>query len=262
MLRKRIIFSLIYSDGFFMQSRNFRLQRVGDLRWLERNYQFQRISFSLDELIVINATRGEKSMQTFAAMISELVNEVFIPLTAGGGIRTMLDAELLFKNGADKILVNSILVKDPGLVKDLVQRYGSQSLVASIDYRNIEGKHIIFTNDGSREIEMSLEQYIIYLESLDIGEIYLNSIDKDGTGFGYDFEMINQLSENISKPLIIAGGAGNEKHLLEGLQIPGVSAVATANLFNFMGDGLPKARKKIIEGGENLAVWIDEYTVQ
>ncbi len=245
-----------------MQSRNFRLQRVGDLRWLERNYQFQRISFSLDELIVINATRGEKSMQTFAAMISELVNEVFIPLTAGGGIRTMLDAELLFKNGADKILVNSILVKDPGLVKDLVQRYGSQSLVASIDYRNIEGKHIIFTNDGSREIEMSLEQYIIYLESLDIGEIYLNSIDKDGTGFGYDFEMINQLSENISKPLIIAGGAGNEKHLLEGLQIPGVSAVATANLFNFMGDGLPKARKKIIEGGENLAVWIDEYTVQ
>jgi len=262
MLRKRIIFSLIYSEGFFMQSRNFRLQRVGDLRWLERNYKFQRIAFSLDELIVINATRGEKSMHTFAAMISELVNDVFIPLTAGGGIRTMQDAELLFNNGADKILVNSILIENPELVKDLVQRYGSQSLVASIDYRNIKGKHVIFTNDGSREIEMSLEQYISYLESLDVGEIYLNSIDKDGTGFGYDFEMINQLSENISKPLIIAGGAGNEKHLLAGLQIPGVSAVATANLFNFIGDGLPKARKQIIESGTNLAVWIDEYTLQ
>lgn len=245
-----------------MQSRNFRLQRVGDLRWLERNYHFQRISFSLDELIVINATRDVKSIQTFAAVISELVNEVFIPLTAGGGIRTMQDAELLFNNGADKILVNSILIENSYLVKDLIQKYGSQSLVASIDYRTIDGKQVVFTNYGSREVEMSLEQYIIYLESLDVGEIYLNSIDKDGTGFGYDLEIINQLTENISKPLIIAGGAGNEKHLLEGLQIPGVSAVATANLFNFIGDGLPKARKQIIESGENLAVWIDEYTLQ
>jgi cyclase len=261
MLRKRIIFSLIYSDGFFMQSRNFRLQRVGDLIWLEQNYKFQRIAFSLDELIVINATRGEKSMHAFASMISELVNDVFIPLTAGGGIRNMQDAELLFNNGADKILVNSILIENPELVKDLVQKYGSQSLVASIDYRNTKDKHAVFTNDGSREIDMNLGEYIGYLESLDVGEIYLNSIDKDGTGFGYDFEMINQLSENISKPLIIAGGAGNEKHLLAGLQIPGVSAVATANLFNFIGDGLPKARKQIIKNGENLAAWIDDYTL-
>lgn len=262
MLRKRIIFSLIYSDGFFMQSRNFRLQRVGDLRWLERNYQFQRIAFSLDELIVINATRGEKSIQTFAAMISELVNEVFIPLTAGGGIRTIQDAELLFNNGADKILINSILIENPELVTDLIKKYGSQSLVASIDYKYLNGRNIIFINDGSRSIDMSIEQYIEYLETLNIGEIYLNSIDKDGTGFGYDFDLINQLSGNISKPLIIAGGAGNEKHLLEGLHIPGVSAVATANLFNFIGDGLPKARKRIIESEVNLAVWLDEYTLK
>lgn len=257
MLRKRIIFSLIYSDGFFTQSRNFRLQRVGNLEWLERNYKFQKISFSLDELIVINATKGEKSINKFANMISDLVDDVFIPLTAGGGIRNMQDAELLFNNGADKILVNSAIIENTNLVDDLVQKYGSQSIVASVDYRNINGINKVLINDGSVEVNFTLEEYIKHVESLNIGEIYLNSIDKDGTGFGYDFELIKRLSTIITKPLIISGGAGNEKHLIEGLNIQNVSAVATANLFNFIGDGLPIARNKIIESGQNLALWLD-----
>lgn len=257
MLRKRIIFSLIYSDGFFMQSRNFRLQKVGNLEWLEKNYKFQKISFSLDELVVINATKGDKCMNKFAAMISHLVNDVFIPLTAGGGIRSMQDAELLFNNGADKILVNSALMQNTSLVNDLVQKYGSQSIVASVDYRKINGGHKVFINDGSTEVNDTLEKYIKHIESLNIGEIFLNSIDKDGTGFGYDFELIKEVSAFITKPLIISGGAGNERHLIEGLNIQNVSAVATANLFNFIGDGLPIARSKIIESGENLALWLD-----
>jgi cyclase len=89
----------------------------------------------------------------------------------------------------------------------------------------------------------------------EVGEIYLNSIDKDGTGFGYDFDVIKNVSKRLNKPLIIAGGAGNENHLIEGLKLADVSAVATANLFNFIGDGLPNARKKIIQSGENLADW-------
>jgi cyclase len=241
-----------------MQSRNFRLQKVGNLEWLERNYKFQRISFSLDELIVINATRGEKYINKFATMISNLVNDVFIPLTAGGGIRSMQDAELLFNNGADKILINSALIQNINLVNDLVQKYGSQSLVASVDYRNIHGSNKVFINDGSIEVNYTLEDYIKHIESLNIGEIYLNSIDKDGTGFGYDFELISKLSEFITKPLIISGGAGNERHLIQGLNIQNVSAVATANLFNFIGDGLPIARNKIIESGENLALWLED----
>ena len=258
MLRKRIIFSLIFSDGFFNQSRNFRLQRVGNEKWLESNYKFSKIAHSLDELILIDATKSNKSIQKFSDILSLIVENVFIPICAGGGIRSMQDADLLFKNGADKILVNSILIENTILVKELVQKYGSQSIVASIDYKNIEGNNVVFINDGNKQTNFILKEYITYIGTLNIGEIYLNSIDKDGTGFGYDFDTIKEIAENITLPLIIAGGAGNEKHLLEGLSLEGVSAVATANLFNFIGNGLPFARRKLIELGENLAIWNNE----
>jgi cyclase len=246
MLRKRIIFSLIYSDGFFMQSRNFRLQKVGNLNWLEKNYKFQSIAFSLDELIVLNATKTEKRITEFAETVSNLVNDVFIPIAAGGGIRTLEDAELLFNSGADKLVLNTVLVESPELVKILVKQYGSQSIVASIDYKKVNGVYEVYIKDGTLKIEMSLFEYIKHLENLQVGEIYLNSIEKDGTGFGYDFETIELVQDKINLPLIIAGGAGNENHLIDGLLLKNVNAVATANLFNFIGDGLPKARNKVI----------------
>ncbi len=255
MLRKRIIFSLIYSNGFFMQSRNFRLQRVGNLRWLEKNYKFQNIAFALDELIVVDASKENKSITEFAKTITNLVNDVFIPIAAGGGIKTLEDAELLFKSGADKIVLNSVLIENPTVVSELVKRYGSQSIVAAIDYIKNDDVIEIYIKDGTTKIDMDLNAYIEYLEKLQVGEIYLNAIQKDGTGFGYDFDTIQEYQSKIKVPLIIAGGAGNESHLIEGLNIENVSAVATANLFNFIGDGLPNARKKIIASGQNIANW-------
>lgn len=255
MLRKRIIFALIYSDGNFMQSRNFRLQKVGNLHWLEKNYKFQNIAFALDELIVLNASKGEKSIPEFASTISKLVNDVFIPIAAGGGIRTIEDADLLFKSGADKIVLNSLLVENPDMVKEIIKNYGSQSVVACIDCKLRDDNYEIFIKDGSLKIYYELSEYVSYLEHLGVGEIYLNSIDKDGTGFGYDQRLIETVNKITSLPLIIAGGAGNESHLEQGLKIENVSAVATANLFNFVGDGLPRARKKLIESGINLPNW-------
>jgi cyclase len=259
MLRKRIIFALIYSDGSFMQSRNFRLQKVGNLNWLEKNYKFQNISFALDELILLNATKGnDKNLLEFAITISNVVNDVFIPIAAGGGINKMDDAELLFKSGADKIIINSLLIKNPTMVKELIKNYGSQSIIACIDCRLNNSIYEIFINDGTVKVDFILQDYIKYLEDLGVGEIYLNSIDKDGTGFGYDEVLIESVSKITRLPLIIAGGAGNETHLAKGLKIENVSAVATANLFNFIGNGLPNARKMILESGQNIANWNKE----
>lgn len=242
-----------------MQSRNFRLQKVGNLSWLGQNYKFQDIAFSLDELIILDATKEQKSIKDFAETVSKLVNYVFIPIAAGGGIRSIEDAELLFNSGADKIVLNSVILENPDLVKSLVSKYGSQSIIASVDYKTKKEGIEVYINDGTTKIKFTIEEYLKYIESLHVGEIYLNSIDKDGTGFGYDFETICDLEKSINLPLIIAGGAGNEKHLIDGLKIKGVSAVATANLFNFIGDGLPNARNHIINSGENIARWDANY---
>ena len=252
MLRNRIIFSLIYEDGKFNQSRNFKLQKVGDINWLEKNYKFKEIAFSLDELIVLNASKKEKNIGDFAKVLERLVNDVFIPIAVGGGIRCVRDAELLFHSGADKLVLNSVLYTDKILVKELIKQYGSQSIIGSIDYILDD----VYIGDGSKKIDIPLEDYLDYVISLGVGEIYLNSIERDGTGFGYDLDNINNLKSEIKIPLIIAGGAGNEQHLIEGLNNSKVDAVATANLFNFVGDGLPNARKEIISRNGNLAKWL------
>jgi len=256
LLRKRIIFSLIYEGGFFNQSRNFRLQKAGNLTWLEKNYNFKEIAFSLDELIVLDASKDEKKIEDFAKILERIVEDVFIPIAAGGGVRDIDDAKLLFNSGADKLVLNSLLYKSPDIVRQIVKQYGSQSLIASIDYKTIDGNNLVFINDGMQKIDMTLDQYIDYVQNLGVGELYLNSIDKDGTGFGYDFDTIDKVANTIKVPLIIAGGAGNESHLIQGLKREKVDAVATANLFNFVGNGLPNARKKIIEKNLNIARWI------
>ena len=258
MLRKRLIFTLIYNDNRFMQSRNFRLQHVGNINWLEKNYKFQKISFSLDELLIVDASKDEKNIENFSKIVERLVEDVFIPVTAGGGIRSLDDVELLFKVGADKIILNTQLYRDPDLAIDIISKYGSQSLVASVDYKIINEEPIVFINDGTIPIDYKLNDYINYLENIGVGEIILNSIDKDGTGFGYDLEVINKYGKDMKTPLIIMGGAGNGEHLSNGLKLKHVSAVATANLFNFIGNGLPNARKKILEDGINLANWDSE----
>ena len=190
MLRKRLIFTLIYNDGFFTQSRNFRLQKVGDISWLEKNYGFKDLAFSLDELIVLNASREDKDIMGFAATLSRLVEDVFIPICAGGGLRCMKDAEILFENGADKIILNTAIYENKDLVVDLINKYGSQSIVASVDYR----KNDVFLRNGTQKIDIKLPDYMDYIDGLGVGEVYLNSMDNDGTGFGYDIETVkNQL---------------------------------------------------------------------
>src|SRR3990167_2246070 len=176
MLRKRVIFTLIYNHGFFMQSRNFRLQKVGDINWLEKHYQLQKVSFFIDELIILDASRSIKSVSVFSEMIHRLADKVFIPVAAGGGIKNMEDAEKLFHHGADKIVLNTILFQDTSTVTKLIDKYGSQSVIASIDY---DSNHNVFIENGQTNLSLSLPQYLDHIERLNVGEIYLNSMEKD-----------------------------------------------------------------------------------
>lgn len=252
-MKKRLIFTLLYEKGSFVLSRNFRTQKIGDIDWLGRNYNFAKVASHIDELIVINISRDAEFDDHFRTTLSELLSGVFVPMTAGGGVRSLRDAESLFAAGADKILLNYAIHHDAHLVGSLAEKYGQQAVVGSLDVRVTDGAHHVFSNKGSA-LE-PLESYQALMDAGHIGEVYLNSIDRDGTGQGMDLSSISVLGESAPIPVILAGGAGKPAHLSEAIACPSVNAVATANLLNFVGDGLRKTRIAIRDTGIDLAQW-------
>jgi cyclase len=256
MLKSRLIFALLMKNGSYQLSRNFNLQDVGDLNWIKKHYNFDAIVFSIDELIVVNVERGEKNVDLFCDNLLKLNENCFMPIAAGGGIRSMDDAYKILNSGADKIIVNTPLISQQNLVRSLVETFGSQCVIASIDYKKIDNEHVeVLIDNGSKSIELSLDEAVENAHELGCGEIYLTSIEQDGTGYGYDLKILDHVV-NISKmPVIASGGAGKYKHFVEGVQKAGASAVSTANLFNFIADGLIEVRKTMIDRGLRMATW-------
>jgi cyclase len=256
MLKKRLIFTLLYSDGHFMLSRNFRLQKVGSLQWLQTNYNFSHISNSIDELIVLDITRGEKKPEEFCAALQLLTEGCFVPIAAGGGVRTIEAARNLLRSGADKVVVNSTLYENNGFVSHLASEFGQQCVVASMDIKStLDGSYQVWSESGNKSLEGSAAKWIEQVAQDEVGELYLNSMDRDGTGQGYDLRLLDLLPVDMSKPVILAGGVGNATHLAAGLADSRVDAVATAHLFNFVGDGLKQARQLLISSGVELPLW-------
>ena len=123
--KKRIIFTLLYSSNRFVLSRNFRLQTIGDLDWLKRNYNFDNVAYHIDELLILDVTRGGKDSEEFCKVVTKISENIFVPLTIGGGINSFEKAKLFFKSGADKVSINSSLL-DENLVNQIVKNYGKQ----------------------------------------------------------------------------------------------------------------------------------------
>jgi cyclase len=255
MLKKRLIFTLLLSKGIFQLSRNFSLQAVGTLDWLKKHYEFTAISRSVDELVLLNVTRGDKQLKLFCDAVAQLSSSAFMPLAAGGGIASLDDAYRLLDAGGDKLVVNSALFTAPGLVEDLVRTFGGQCVVASLDYRGTGEDAEVLYGDGKARASVSLGAAVRRAEQLGAGELYLTSMERDGTGQGYDTETLRRASALCRLPIIASGGVGNFEHLLQGLQLPGVSAASTANIFNFMSDGLTQARTFIEAHRVPLARW-------
>lgn len=246
-----------------MLSRNFRLQRVGDFNWLQKNYDFSRIAFYIDELVVLDITRESRDSVRFEETLRALTESCFVPIAAGGGIRGLEDTRRLLRSGADKIVVNTLLFTEPKKVREIALEFGQQCVVASVDVKTLPlAQATIFTTMGTRPVSGSVAEALSYLNEGWVGEIYLNSIDRDGTGQGYDFGLLEYLPKEFGLPVILAGGVGNARHLIEGFADPRINAVATANLFNFVGDGLERARESLLAQGASLASWPDRSTVQ
>jgi len=241
-----------------MLSRNFRLQNVGDFTWLSTNYNFSKIAFYIDELIILNVTRNKSDFNNFCHTVNKLTAKCFVPIAAGGWIRSLDDAKKLLRNGADKVILNQSLFNDKELIKKIAINFGQQCVVGSVDLkRNDDNKFVFVINQTTESAEIEFSKGLNIFTNKHIGELYLNSIDQDGTGNGYDMSTLELVPNDCNIPIIMAGGVGNAQHFKSGLCDPRVNAVATAHLFNFIGDGLMKARKHLLDDNQRLAEWIE-----
>lgn len=253
MLKKRMILCLLMrNNGVFVNSRNFSLQSVGELAWIKRYLDFD----SIDELVLLNIDRGDKDIKAFAGHMRELAKLCFVPITAGGGVRTLRDFETLLDSGADKIAVNTRFVEDPQFIQQAAKTYGSQCVVASIDCRKDQaGRYVVFSANGAHDTGKEAAQWSREVESRGAGEIFLTSVDRDGTGQGYDIPLLRAIADAVTIPVIASGGVGEFSHLAEGIVEGGASAVSAANIFHYVGNGLVKAKMYIRGQGLDFPVW-------
>jgi len=256
---RRVIFTLLYDRGQFMLSRNFRLQAVGSITWLFDNYDFASVSRGLDELMVLDVSRGPRSAEAvarFAEQVQHIASLCFIPMTIGGGIRSMDTAHLFMRSGADKLLLNSAFQHDPDLCRRLAAHFGRQCIVAGIDYRTPQpGHRVVSVDHGALPVERSLAAWVDHVQACGAGEILFQSVDQDGTGMGLDLAVVDDLPSTPAAPCILMGGVGKADQIIAGLQHPTIDAVATANLFNFIGSAFLEARASITRAGIDVAHW-------
>ncbi len=256
MLKKRIIFALLYSDGYFHLSRNFRLQKVGDLNWLIHNFGFGETCHFIDELtcIMVKSNPSDEDKNNFLKDIDKLRKKIFVPITIGGGIKKIDDIKNYFDNGADKILINSNIY-NLDLMESIENGWGKQSICIMLDCLKIDESkdYKIMINCGN-QFKLYLSEFIQnYLDKIPFGELVVNSINNDGNGSGLDLDLIEMFPNKPKSPILLMGGAGKPDHIFLGLSEKKISGIVTANLFNFLGTGLELSRKKCLEKGINLA---------
>ncbi len=238
MLKKRVIPVLLLSEGRMVKGKQFgEFRETGKPNSAVRIYSSQ----DTDELVFLDIEASRKNgsnHDSLIAIVRSAAEECFMPLAAGGGINSIDQVRELILSGADKVVINTAAVLNPSLITEVAKQFGSQCVVAGIDYRNNEGRNLVWIKSGSEETDLDPVSHAINLVNLGAGEIFINSIDRDGMMEGYDLETSNAVAKAVPVPVIVCGGAGNFMHLASLLEETEASAAACASLFHF-GDNSP-----------------------
>ncbi|MGI5963138.1 MAG: imidazole glycerol phosphate synthase subunit HisF [Lawsonibacter sp.] len=247
MLAKRIIPCLDVRDGRVVKGVNFvQLRDAGDPVELAKFYSDQ----GADEIVFLDITATSDARDTVAEVVERTAEQVFVPLTVGGGIRTLEDFQRLLRAGADKISVNSAAVKDPTLVSRASERFGSQCVVLAIDARRrLDGSYEVVTAGGRNPTGMDAVEWAKRGEALGAGEILLTSMDADGTKAGFDLEMTRAVTQAVSIPVIASGGCGSLAHFAQVFEETDCDAALAASLFHFGELTVPQVKMYLKEKG-------------
>lgn len=236
MLAKRVIPCLDVHDGRvtrgvqFGKAESGELRNVGDPVELAVRYNDQ----GADEMVFFDITASAHGRTSMVQVIERTADRCFMPLTVGGGIRTVADMSTMLKAGADKVSINSSAVAQPDLIREGAEKFGSQCIVVSIDAKRTgPGRWEVFTHGGRKSSGMEACEWAERAVGLGAGEIVLNSIDADGTKAGYDLEITRRIGERVGVPVVASGGAGKLEHLCEVLLDGKADAVLAASIFHF-----------------------------
>jgi cyclase len=230
MLTKRIIPCLDIKDGRTVKGVNFvDLRDAGDPIELAQRYAEE----GADELVFLDISATEQRRKTLAEMVYKVAEKLNIPFTVGGGISSVEDVDILLKNGADKVSINSSAVKNPDLINDLVAKFGSQCIVVAIDAKQIKGNWIVHLVGGKVPTELDLFDWAKEVEKRGAGEILFTSMDNDGTKDGFANKALARLSAELNIPIIASGGAGTISHFKDTFKVGKSDAALAASVFHF-----------------------------
>ena len=230
MLKTRVIPCLDVNNGRVVKGINFvDLVDAGDP--VEQAVVYD--AAGADELCFLDITASHENRGTIVEVVAKTAEKCFMPLTVGGGVRTVEDVRTLLIARADKVSINTATIKNPKLINDTANKFGSQCMVVAIDAKRVNKGYKIFTHGGRKETDISAIEWAKNAEASGAGEILLTSMDRDGTKMGFDLELTRSVSDALSIPLIASGGVGTLDHLAEGVTKGHASAVLAASIFHF-----------------------------
>tara|TARA_R100000951_G_scaffold81238_1_gene68987 strand:+ start:284 stop:1057 length:774 start_codon:yes stop_codon:yes gene_type:complete len=253
-LAKRIIPCLDVDDGRVVKGVKFvDIRDAGDPVEVARRYN----EAGADEITFLDITASHEGRDTTLEMVERMASQVFIPLTVGGGVRTIQDIRNLLNAGADKVGINSAAVKNPEFVREAAERFGSQCIVVAIDAKKVSGESEgnrweIFTHGGRNPTGIDAVEWARRMTDYGAGEVLLTSMDRDGTKNGFDIALTRAISDAVPVPVIASGGVGNLQHLVDGVIQGGADAVLAASIFHFGEYSIAEAKQYLHRAGVEM----------
>jgi cyclase len=248
MLKIRIIPCLDVKDGRVVKGINFvDLVDAGDPVEQAKVYDAQ----GADELCFLDITASSDNRNIILDVVKKTANQCFMPLTVGGGVRSLSDIRSLLLAGADKVGINTSAISSPELIQEGANKFGSQCIVVAIDAKKVKDKWMVYSHGGRKETGLDAIEWAKFVAEKGAGELLLTSMDRDGTGSGFDLDLLKEITSKVTVPVIASGGVGTLDHLVEGVEKGGASAVLAASIFHFGKFKIKDARKAMTDAGLN-----------
>ena len=248
---KRIIPCLDVNDGRVVKGINFiELKDAGDPVEIAKSYNEQ----GADELTFLDITASSDNRGLLFNIVEKVANQIFIPLTVGGGVRNCEDIRNLLNSGADKVGINTSAIINPDFVSESSSRFGSQAIVVAIDAKKVDDHYEVFTHGGRNPTGIDAILWAKKMAEYGAGELLVTSMDRDGTKSGFDNNLMKLISDSVDIPIIASGGAGNLKHLVDGVKEGEADAVLAASIFHYGEYAIQEAKKYMQEYGIEMRI--------